>query len=560
MRHRSRVPRLVSVASLLLIIAARVDGQSLSGRAMRAGVGVEGAVVLLFDEHGGTRARTITRESGRFNITAPAPGKYSARVLRIGFAPTTAGPFVLRAGEATNADIELTGRAITLDRVTVTSRSECRVRPDSAATAFQAWEAARTALFATSLTKAEALSMVVSQTQRTLDRDGSRVLAESTVTERGRSVNPFVSLPPDSAAKYGFVTSSRDGRTFWGPDAEILLSESFATTHCLRLESQPAAAALLGVAFAPAATHRDFVDVEGVVWLDRQTAELRALDYRYVNLPLAERARAGGRIDFRRLPAGWWVVERWSIRYPVIATRSGGRDAPVLPGVARSAQTTEELAGVRLASGEISEVRRGSTVLWERGRASLRVRAVDDVTGAPVAGVLVGEAASGSATATGPDGVLRLDRLLPGTVTLSVRAPELEAFGEEPMLIPVRVAAEEAEIVAIPIPSVRRLLVERCGARAVEWGEGIVRGRVDSTAARAPVTIRWRTPYARLGGGAPVFVEERREVTPDTAGRFDACVPRDAEVAIDASGASGLPARAPMRFPPNALALRWPPR
>jgi len=527
---------------------------------MRAGVGVEGAVVLLLDEQGATRARTITRESGRFILAAPAAGRYSARVLRIGFAPTMAGPFVLRTSETTNADIELTGQAIMLDRVTVTSRSECRVRPDSAAAAFQAWESARTALLATSLTKSEPLAMVVSQTQRTLDRDGSRVVAESTVTERGRSVNPFVSLPPDSAAKYGFVTYARDGRIFWGPDAEILPSESFATTHCLRLESPSTSAALLSVAFAPAATRRDFVDVEGVVWVDRKTAELRALDYRYVNLPLAERAHAGGRVDFRRLPAGWWVVERWSIRYPVLATRTGGRDAPVLPGVARSAQTTEELAGVRIASGEISEVRRGSTVLWERGRVSLRVRTVDDLTGAPMAGILVGEATSGAATATGPDGVLRLDRVLPGTITLSVRAPELEAFGEEPILVPVRVAAEEGEIVPIAIPSAKRLLVERCGARALEWGEGVVRGRVDTTAARAPVTVRWRTPYARLGGGVPVVVEEQREVTPDGAGRFVACVPRDAEVAIESPALNGPGARTPLRFPANALALRWPSR
>jgi hypothetical protein len=173
--------------------------------------------------------------------------------------------------------------------------------------------------------------------------------------------------------------------------------------------------------------------------------------------------------------------------------------------------------------------------------------------------VLVGEAGSGSATATGPDGVLRLDRVLPGTLTLSVRAPALEAFGDEPMLIPVRVSADEGEIVPIPITSAQALLRQRCGDRAFEWGEGVVRGRVDTTAARVAVTIRWRTPYARLGGGAPVFVEERREVMPDATGRFDACVPRDAEVAIDLPAAGAAGARAPMRFPPNALALRWPP-
>ena len=554
----------IVVVALHVVTTSTLAAQSLNGRAVRAGVGIEGSVVLLVDAQGATKGRAITREDGRFTVSVSEPGTYRARVLRIGFAPTVAGPFTLRAGATTNADIELTGAPVLLERMTVTGHSECRVRPDSAADAFRVWEAARTALLAASLTRVEPLSMAVTQIDRTLDRGGARIVEEKTTRSTGRSVNPFVSLSPDSAERYGYVTASNDGRVFWGPDADVLLSESFAASHCLRVEGDSARGTLVGVAFAPVASRRDFAEVEGIVWVDRKTAELRALDYRYVNLPMAERARAGGRVEFLRLPAGWWVVERWSIRYPLVATRVRGRDAPVVPGATRTIQTTEELAGVKVAAGEISEVRRGSAVLWERGRVSLAVRVIDAMTGSPTAGILVGEASSGGATATRADGIVRLDHVVPGMLTLSVRSLELEAFGEDALLVPVSVTGEAGQVVSIPLPSARQLFVERCGARALDWGEGLVRGRVDTTTARNGLIVRWRTPYARLGGGPPVLVDAYREVAPDAAGRFALCgVPRDALISIEPLGgrvAAATSQTTPLRFAPNALAVVWPQR
>lgn len=541
------------------LLNSAVGAQALSGRVVRAGVGVDGAIVLLLDGQRATQGRALTRDGGRFTVAAPEAGSYTVRVLRIGYAPTVAGPFLLRAGATPTADVELTGDAVVLDRMTVTDRSECRVHPDSAAAAFHIWEEARKALLATSLTRAEPLSMLVSRTERTLDRDGERILDQVSSTAAGRSINPFVSLPPDSAAKYGYVTQRADGRTYWGPDAEILLSASFAAAHCLRLEQRTSSPKLVGVAFAPATRQRDLVDIEGVVWVDRATAELRALDYRYVNHAIAERARAGGRVDFLRLPSGGWVVERWSIRYPIVAVRAGGRDRLVTPGISRSAQTTEELAGVKVSSGAISEVRRGSTLFWERGRISVRVRVVDEGSGAPIAGVLVGEASGSAATATGPDGVTRLDRVAPGPLTLRVHSPELEAFGEAAVLMPVT-ATTDGELLSLRIPTPRQLFVARCGVRALEWGEGLVRGKLaPASASRGHAVVRWRTPYTRLSGGEPVLVEEHREVATDSTGRFDLCgVPRDAQVSIDAPSAASADAAPAWRsFTPGRLALVW---
>jgi hypothetical protein len=97
------------------------------------------------------------------------------------------------------------------------------------------------------------------------------------------------------------------------------------------------------------------VDVEGVLWLDRSTAELRRLEFAYRNLPDAEyqlcdshpfivitpemleeqpvfkqpapycmtlkdgqsnRLGLGGSADFVRLPTGQWLIARWELLTP----------------------------------------------------------------------------------------------------------------------------------------------------------------------------------------------------------------------------------------------------
>ncbi len=59
-------------------------------------------------------------------------------------------------------------------------------------------------------------------------------------------------------------------------------------------------------------------DITGVLWLDRATAELRYLEYRYTKLAGWVPATAvGGRIDFQRLPNGAFVIHAWWIRAPI---------------------------------------------------------------------------------------------------------------------------------------------------------------------------------------------------------------------------------------------------
>jgi hypothetical protein len=81
-------------------------------------------------------------------------------------------------------------------------------------------------------------------------------------------------------------------------------------------------------------------DVEGTLWIERDSGLLRWLDFRFVQLegimPLASvapplegeprhpRPDVTGRTDFQRLPNGVWIINRWWIRMPLLR-RTGDR-------------------------------------------------------------------------------------------------------------------------------------------------------------------------------------------------------------------------------------------
>jgi len=59
-------------------------------------------------------------------------------------------------------------------------------------------------------------------------------------------------------------------------------------------------------------------DINGVLWLDRASSELRRLEYGYTGLEgWVPVQLIGGWIDFRRLPNGAPLIVAWQIRAPI---------------------------------------------------------------------------------------------------------------------------------------------------------------------------------------------------------------------------------------------------
>jgi hypothetical protein len=543
------VTRSIVAASLALLGAAELSAQRLTGFVSDQGARVPGAIVMLVAADGGIVGRAVSREDGSFSVSAPGDGTYTIRVLRIGFRPTTTGPVDLRAAAAVRRDVALSGRVWILPSVQVTDHGQCHVRPDTNATAFRLWDEARIALLATLLTQSEPLGVRMTRDDRTLDASGRNVVVDSSSTMEGASRRPVVTLSPDSLARGGYVTTdNRGGTSYWGPDASVLLSESFASSHCIRAELPPAdtgsLAGVLGVAFEPTASHRGHVEVRGVLWIDRTSAELRSLDYTYVNAAaIAERSAAGGHLEFLRLPDGTWTVSRWWIRSPMIETTIT-REPSTIPGAPPGQRTSQRLIGIHESRGDLLELRRGGVMWWERGRVSVAIRVTDSAGAAVRAMVSLNDTSRSNATAD--DGVVRFDRVLPGPARVELRVPALDSLDAPRTRAAVTISDHPFEPIGVRVPSAQGVFVGRCGEAALEWNEGAVRGRVPN-ASGASVEVSWDMPYARLGGGAAVVVRETMTAEIDSRGVFFACgVPRGFPLTVrvvQPGAGSGVPPR-----------------
>jgi len=532
--------RWIVAAALGFVLGAEANAQSVTGTVTRGGAPVEGAIVVLV-AGGDEAARAVTREGGRYSLQAPA-GTYAVRVLQIGYRPLSLPAVLLRAGATTTRDVSLGTARVDLTAVSVSDRAQCRVRPDSSVAAFVVWDAARASLLATLLTRGEPVTATVAINDRTFDKNGARILSDSSRMTSTRSLAPVRSLGARSLADSGYVRTSGNERAFWAPDAEVLLAEEFVATHCMRAvtSSHPDSAGLIGVQFEPARTRRDIVDIAGVVWLDGASAELRKLEYRYVNVPdIARSTRAGGSVEFLRIPRGRWIAHRWSLRYPIVAVRQLGGGAVLVPGMRTESNSREELLGIRESSGTIMDIRRGATgadTLWQRGRVSVLAQVVDSATGAPVRGVELGFAGSPDATGTDTTGSLRIERVVPGSQTLRIRSAELVALGVPQILRDVVIPARDDERIVIVVPSALSMLVARCGAASAQWGEGMLVGRAQpDSGGRMPASVVavTRTPYVKLGTSELLFVDRVLEAPTAVDGSFHVCgVPRDARIRL----------------------------
>jgi hypothetical protein len=381
---------------------------------------------------------------------------------------------------------------------------------------------------------------------RTFDASGARVLADSSATVSGRATKPFMTLAPDSLARGGYVTrDATGGQTYWAPDAEVLLSESFLRTHCLEL-APAAQEKLIGVAFRPMQARDRLVDVSGVLWLDRANAELRSLEFSYANAPgVVAATNPGGTADFLRLAEGRWIVDRWSIRYPVIETRTTNQ--PVVPGVARSTSSSERVNSIKTTGAEVLAVRRGRDTVWSRGKVAALVRVEDSATQRPLVGALVGLTSSGSAVATDSLGVVRLTGLVPGSTTLRVTSRAVAQNADEPRLVQVRIPDENDAVIEVRISSVAAELAARCGNGAQKWNEGMMVAR-NAVPGIADLMATVRTPFVQMGRADTVWREQRLPFARDERGRAFLCgVAREASIEVGQSG--------PVRFAPGESVL-----
>lgn len=365
--------RLVHVLVLLLGVTLPLSAQELRGIVARDSSGAPAAGVLVEAVGGADRARvgtTLTDARGYFILPLPADVPVTVRALRVGFRPTEFGRFTLGVGETRTEQFVLTGDAVVLERIVVMSQSACGAPNASARLVATLLDEARKALRSTQVASMRGrLSAEWSVATQVTTLEGTPITAPTVRQSQSSTDRPFVSLSPDSLARVGYLETHENTYTYFAPGAEVLLSEEFVAAHCFQAVPRTSDdREWIGLAFNPAQSRRGIVGIQGTLWVDRPTAELRRLDYSYVNLPrdLAS-TPAGGNVEFLRLPSGVWLVNRWSIRMP----RPTETEEAVFRNGLRRAGTTivRRINSMEIASGEVREIRAGNDVIFTQETA-----------------------------------------------------------------------------------------------------------------------------------------------------------------------------------------------
>ena len=445
-----KVILLLSLAPALLA-PARAAAQTVRGQVVGSGAegAIAGARVLLLDNAGRRVAAAVTGPDGAYRLVAPTGGSYLLRVERIGFAATSAR-VELRDGGVIERRLVSGTRPVMLAGVTALSgrASRCQVRPDSGQQTATLWEEARKALDLANRTRAERLYLYrLRNVVRDLGGPGMQVRSERVAETSGASAQPFFSAPLAELAANGFIQQVGDSLRYYAPGAEVLLSDAFLDTHCFRLAAAADSPGVVGLAFEPVRGRRT-IDVRGVLWLDRATAQLRWLDYAYTDPPLpGPEGVPGGRIEFKRLPNAAWIVSRWLVRMPY-EERHTARD-PADPAPPPTLAVREKLAEV------VDVVTRGGehVDMAPPAYATLEGVVFDSTRGAPVYGARVFLSGTNHAAVTDSAGRFVLGELRPGTYTLSFASARIDTLGYVPPPQQVTLAANAVERRELTVPA-----------------------------------------------------------------------------------------------------------
>ncbi|MDQ2667851.1 MAG: carboxypeptidase-like regulatory domain-containing protein [Gemmatimonadota bacterium] len=356
------------VATLLTVVPAQA--QVVRGTAITPDSAlVPGVIVTLFDASGTAVARALADDGGSFSMNAPAAGTYHIEAKRIAYRPTVDKPIVLEEGRVLLHTLVLTGAPVTLAGVQVSAEPRCRTLADSVSAAFAVWEEARKALRSSQLTRlTRAYKADVTTFVRRQSAAETRFRMTDSTTQLDMPLRPFTSLPPDELAAHGYVTRGANSQVFHAPDEDVLLSEGFAATHCLRLLPDSAEQNVIRLGFAPVPGRKE-PEIAGVLSIDRTTAELRRLDFSFVNVPATDVVGApGGQIVFRHLSEGSWMIEQWAIWLPVTEARTEyapSISAPSTRGLpARAVPTISTRFGMQTTGGHVIRVSFGDETVW----------------------------------------------------------------------------------------------------------------------------------------------------------------------------------------------------
>ncbi|MDH3206148.1 MAG: carboxypeptidase-like regulatory domain-containing protein [Gemmatimonadota bacterium] len=524
----------MTVAVAAAMAASPVQAQTVMVQVLGADTSepLIGAIAHLVLPTGRVVASRLTDRNGRALFPSLEAGQYVARAEMIGHATGESDVFGVVEGASVPLILRLQSRAIELEGVEVTAAAgPCRTRPGREGRLLaDVWGEVAKALGAASMADEQGLyRYAILMYERELDEDRALV-SEERSRRTGYMRTPFESRPVEDLTINGFVRRDVSEWTYHAPDAQVLISDGFLDTHCFRLvDGGREAPGLVGLAFEPTGEKDDITDISGTLWLDRESVELRWLEFTYENLGQDVRSGdATGRVEFQRTPEGTWIVPEWWIRMPLVEIQVGG------------IERRRRITGFRQTGGRVLEIIEAGGRDLGRGVSTGAVEGlVVDSMGLPMPGVRVGYVGSNQQVFTDTEGRFNLVGLAEGTYRIRFVDAQVESLGLTPPPVTREVAPGVSSYLEFHMPSPGDMLADMCRVEA-EPGKSVLAGIVreqatERTVSGAVVRLRW-SRFEATGATAGLVGREAytiQETTSDANGFYRFCaVPRQEELTL----------------------------
>jgi hypothetical protein len=539
-------------AAAATVLPAELPAQLVRGVVREAGTRTPlgGVVVSIHPAPGRgnpvtTLVATLSNAQGEYALSPNDTGHFVVSAKRIGVRQFRSEPISLARGATHLLDITVEGLRYALPVVTVSGATPCRDDRRDRDRIGALWEEARAALTASELSLRDRLvSTSMMRYERVLDPRSLNIRSETRITTRGVTQRAFVSWPAESLAVHGFARVLPSGMIeYFAPDELVLLSDDFVRDHCFGVAQQQAAGEV-GITFEPVAGQRK-ADVEGTLWMDARTFELKRLEFRYTNFPLPVRdRRVGGEVHFARLASGAWHVSRWFMRVPQVEMRS---DVTPVAGNRRVVNETPIIAALSEVGGQAMP--EGATPA--PSRTVLTGRVVDS-SGAPLGGGKVALAGLPFQADVRADGSFRLATIPAGRHTLLGTHPDYDRLGLFAAEQQLTIVEGGESITLLQALGTSQILRQLCGYETVVDTIAAVRLILPPLAAadsgvRRQVHLSWANPR--------VFADTRRsgivrtttmalDLNVDSAGGVTACeLPPGRAITAEERFLNGAPPR-----------------
>ena len=474
---RRRVAAVAGAALTLALAALSAGAQRVAGtvRDSASREPIAGAAVLLFDANGVVVARTLSSALGQFS--APRAKARRVRVVRIGFRPREM-PLPSGAQGDVRLDIEMPLLPTLLEPVDVRANPRCQPRADRAA-AFALLEQARDGLLASVVEReASPARLVRLAFDRSMEATSQRIIRQSVrIDSSSATTASFVaSHTAGEFARRGFMRDSAGVQYFYGPDADVLLDDAFATAYCFRLAADASRPTEIGLAFEAADRRRGRIDVAGTLWVDTVARALRDVNFRFVGLPdEIMQLGPGGMTGFREVRPGIVLVDRWSLR--LVGTTVGTTFY-----VAKGERTDSLMRSsyyLREAGGVLARATWPDGYSWRAPLGNLRGRATR-LDGRPASGVELalvgalyhkGEIVAGATTPyrarVDANGNFEIQDLVSGPYAVVVLEPKFAPLGYEmPAAVDFSIAGDSTVAMSIGVPTAEQFVYARCRDRS----------------------------------------------------------------------------------------------